>query len=74
MQLLDALSTLKNKMDPSFIFTTLNIPISEGDTNLSHMHYLAKSQSQRGLKLLLSDIEFMTTVISMLIYHQFQES
>ena len=74
MQLLDALSTLKNKMDPSFVFNTLNIPISEGGTNLSHTHNLAKSQSHEGLKLLLSDIEFMTTVNSMLIYHRYLEN
>ena len=36
-------------------FSTLNIPISEGGANLCHTHNLAKSQSYRGLKLLLSD-------------------
>ena len=74
VQLLDALSTLKIKMNLSFIFTTLNTPISEGGTNSSHTYNLAKSQSHQGLKLLLSDNKFMTTVISMLVYHQFQEN
>ena len=41
--------------------TTLNILISEGGTNSSHMHNLAKSQSSQGLKLLLSDTKFMTS-------------
>ena len=31
------------------------MPISEGDTNSSHMHNLAKSQSYQGLELLMSD-------------------
>ena len=30
--------------------TTPNIPISDGGTNLSHMHNPANSQSYRGLK------------------------
>ena len=53
--------------------STLNIASSEGGTNSSHMHNLAKSQSYQGLKLLLSDIKFMKKVKSMLIYHRFQE-
>ena len=52
---------------------TLNIPIDEGGTNSSHMHNLAKSQSYRGLELLLSDTKFMKMVNSMLIYHRLQE-
>ena len=52
--------------------TTLNIPISEGGTNSSFTHNLAKSQSYGGLKLLLSDTKFMTMVNSMLTYHRFQ--
>ena len=44
-----------------YIITTLNIPISEGDTNSSCMYNLAKFQSYRGLKLLLSDNDFMQT-------------
>ena len=72
VQLRDALSTLKNKVNPSSIFTTLNIPIIEGGTNSSHTHNLAKSQSHQRLKLLRSGTKFMTTVISMLIYHRFQ--
>ena len=43
---------------------TLNIPISEGGTNSSHMHTLAKFQRYRGLELLLSDTRFMTMVNS----------
>jgi hypothetical protein len=35
-------------------FTALNIPISEGGTNSSRTHNLAKSLSYRGLKLLLT--------------------
>jgi hypothetical protein len=53
--------------------TTLNITISEGGTNSSHMHNLVKSQSFRGLKLLLSDTKFMTTKHNMLVYQKFQE-
>ena len=52
----------------------LNLLISEGGTNSSHTHNLAKSQSYRGLKLLLSDTKSMTTVNSRLIYHRFQEN
>ena len=52
----------------------LNIPISEGGTNSSHTHNLAKIQSCVGFKLLLSAIEFMTMVNSMLIYHRFKEN
>ena len=48
--------------------------ISEGDTNSSHTHNLAKSQSCQGMLLLLSDIKFMKTVNSMLIYRRFQEN
>ena len=47
---------------------------SEGAINSSHTHNLAKSQSYRVLKLLLSDIRFMTTVNPTLIYHRFQEN
>ena len=50
-------------------YTTLNIPI-----NLSHTHNLAKSQSNQGLKLLLSDAKSVKIVNSMLIYHRFQEN
>ena len=52
---------------------TLNIPISEGGTNLSHTHNLDKFQSYQGPKLLLSDTKFMAIVNSMLIYHRLQE-
>ena len=54
--------------------STLTIPISESGTNSSHTHNLVKSQSYRGLRLLLSDTKFMTTINSMLIYHTFQEN
>ena len=50
---------------------TLNIPISEGGIYSSHMYNLAKSQNYRGLKLLLSDTKFMTTIRSVLIHHKF---
>ena len=53
--------------------TTLNIPISEGVTNSRHMHNLDKSQSHRGLKLLLSDSNFMTTVNIMIINYKFKK-
>ena len=53
--------------------TTLNIPISRGDITSSHTHNLAKSQSYRALKLLLSDTKFMPMVNSMLIYDRFQK-
>ena len=53
---------------------TQNIPISEGGTNSSRMHNLAKSQTYWGLKLLLSDIKCMATIISIVIYHIFQEN
>ena len=49
------------------LITTLNIPISEGGTNSSHMHNVAQSQSYWGLKLLLSVTKFMKMVNSMLI-------
>ena len=49
-------------------------PISEGGTNSSHMHDLAKSQSYGGLELLLSDTKFMTMVNPMFVYHKFQEN
>jgi hypothetical protein len=52
--------------------TTLNLPNREGGANSSHMHNRAKSQSYRGLKLLLSDTKFMSTVKSMFNYHRFQ--
>jgi len=52
--------------------TTLNVPISKGGANSSHKHVLVKSQSYWGLKILLSDPNFMTTVDSMLKYHRFQ--
>jgi len=42
--------------------TTLNIPISEGCTNSSHMHIVVNSQSYRRLKLLLSNSKFLTMV------------
>ena len=58
----------------SAVLTTLNTPISEGGTNSSHTHNPAKSQSYQGLKLLLSDTKFMTTVYYLLIYHMFQEN
>ena len=48
-----------------------NTPISEGGTNSSHTHNLAKSQSYRGLKLLPSDIKLMKMVNPILIYHIF---
>ena len=35
--------------------TTLIIPISACGTNSQNMHYIAKSQNQRGFKLLVSD-------------------
>jgi hypothetical protein len=54
--------------------TTLNLPNREGGANSSHMHNRAKSQSYRGLKLLLSDTKFMSTVKSMFNYHRFQEN
>jgi hypothetical protein len=54
--------------------TIPNIAISEGGTNSSHMHNLAKSQSYQGLKLLLRDIKFMSIVNSMLIYHRCQDN
>jgi hypothetical protein len=54
--------------------TILHIPISEGGKNSSHTHNLAKSQSHRGMKLLLSDNKFMTMVYSMFIYHKFQDN
>ena len=53
--------------------TTLNIPISESGTNSSHTHNLVKSQSYSRLKLLPNNLNFMTTVNSMLEYHKFQE-
>ena len=40
---------------------TLIISISEGGTNSWSMHYLAKSQSYRGLKFLMCDTKFMNT-------------
>ena len=43
------------------IFDTLNIPISEGGANPSHMHDPTKSQSYQGLNFLLSDTKFMNT-------------
>ena len=45
---------------------------TQSGINSSHTHNLAKSQSYRGLKFLLSDTKFMTTVNSMLNYHRFQ--
>ena len=39
--------------------TTLNIPISKGGTNSSHMHNQVKSQRYEGVGILLSDTEFM---------------
>ena len=53
--------------------STLNLPISEGGTNSSHTHHLAKSQRYQGLKLLLNDTKFMTMINSMHIHHRFQE-
>ena len=47
--------------------------MSEDDTKSSHSHNLAKPQSYRGLKLLLSDSKFMTMVNFMLTYHRFQK-
>ena len=55
------------------MLTALNIPISEGGTNSSETHNLAKSQSYRGLKLLLNDTKFMNTINSMLYYHRSQK-
>ena len=52
-------------------YTTLNLPISEGGTNSSHMHNLANPESHRGLKLLLSDTIFMVMINSTFIYHRF---
>ena len=53
---------------------TLNIPISEGGTSSSRIACtITPKQSYRGLKLLLSDTEFMTMVYFMFIYHRFQE-
>ena len=37
------------------------VPISEGGTNLSHTHNLAKSQSYQGLNFLLSDNRLLNT-------------
>ena len=54
--------------------TTLKVPISEGSTNSSRTHNLAKSQSYRGLKLLPSDTKFVTTANSTLIYYRFEEN
>ena len=56
------------------VIATLNMPISEGGTNSNYMHNLAISQSYKGLKLLLSDTKFITTLNSMLIHHIFQEN
>ena len=39
----------------------------------SHAH-LVKSQRYQGLKMLLSDTKFMTTINPMFIYHRFQEN
>ena len=59
---------MKNLFSSSLnLLGTLNIPISEVGTNSGHMHKLAKSQSYLGLKLLPSDIKFMTMMNSMLI-------
>ena len=49
-------------------------PISEGGTNLSHTHNLAKSQSYQWLKLLPGDTKFMKKVNFLFIYHRFQEN
>ena len=54
--------------------TTLNMAICEGGTYSSCTYNLTKSQNYRGLKLLLSEIECMTTVDSMLIYHRFERT
>ena len=51
--------------------TTLNTPISEGGTNWSHTHNVAKSQSYQKFTLLGSDAEFIKTVNSIFIYHYF---
>jgi hypothetical protein len=51
----------------------LNISISEGGTCSSCTHNLVKSQSYRGLKLLLSDTKSTTMVYIMFIYHIIQE-
>ena len=40
---------------------TLNIPISEGGTNSSHTHNLAKFQNYQRSKFLPSDTKFMNT-------------
>ena len=53
--------------------TTLNIPISEGGTNSSHTHHLAKFQRHWGLKLLVSDTKFMDIVNSMLFTIDFKK-
>jgi hypothetical protein len=47
--------------------TTPNIPISEGGTNSSHTHNVAKSQSYRGLEFLLSVTKIMNTCSYMLV-------
>lgn len=44
--------------------TTLNIPISKGGANSSHMHNPAKSQSCRGLEFLLRETKFMNACSS----------
>ena len=36
--------------------------MSKGETDSSHTHYLAKSQSYQGSKLLMSDTEFMNMI------------
>jgi hypothetical protein len=51
----------------------MNIPTSDDGTKSSHSHNLAKSQSYRGLKLLLSDSKFMAMVNSMFTYHRIQK-
>jgi hypothetical protein len=56
------------------LITAPNIPVSEGGTNSSHMHNLAESQRDRGLKLLPSDTKFMKTENSMFVCHTFQNN
>ena len=56
------------------LYTSLNIPISEGGTNSNHTQNLAKSQSYQGLKLLLNGTKIITIVNSMLNYQRFQEN
>ena len=51
----------------------LNISLSKGGTNSSHMHKLAISKLPRAI-VATDDINFMKTINSMLIYYRFQKN